>query len=277
METQAYAKINLTLDIVGRDSRGYHLLSSVFARVSLADTVSLKSGGQGLTLICSDPNIPTDERNLCVKAANAFLAEFAFEERDFQIDLVKKIPSCAGLGGGSSDAAAVLRLLCEHFGISPQEKRVHAVALSVGADVPFFLQGGVCLAEGVGERLTPLQPLPEYTVLLAKANEGASTPEVYRLFDELTVSQLPATAQFLTALRNDSDIIPHLSNHLTAATAKLCPSVVRLKENLLRAGALGAEMSGSGTAVYGLFASEKEAKNAVKIIDAEFCEICRFI
>lgn len=277
MQIQAYAKINLTLDITGRDAKGYHLLSSVFAQVSLADTVSLVSGGQGITMTCSAPEIPTDDRNLCVKAAKAFLEEFSPKERDFQIDLVKRIPSCAGLGGGSSDAAAVLKLLCKHFGISSAEERVRAVALSVGADVPFFLEGGVCLAEGIGERLTPLPPLPEYTVLLVKANEGASTPQVYRLFDELTTPQSPTTPQFLEALRNQSDILPHLSNHLTAATAQVCPSVLRLKEQLLKAGALGAEMSGSGTAVYGLFPSEDAAKKAMKTIDADFCEICRFV
>ena len=277
MQIQAYAKINLTLDITGRDEKGYHLLSSVFAQVSLSDTVSLVPGGKGITLTCSDSKIPTDDRNLCVKAAKAFLEEFSTEERDFQIDLVKRIPSCAGLGGGSSDAAAVLKLLCKYFGISPAEERVRAVALSVGADVPFFLEGGVCLAEGIGEKLTPLSPLPQYTLLLVKANEGASTPQVYRLFDELTTPQSPKTPQFLEALQNQSDIVPHLSNHLAAATVQVCPSVSRLKEQLLRAGAFGAEMSGSGTAVYGLFPSEDAAKQAMKTIDADFCEICRFV
>jgi 4-diphosphocytidyl-2-C-methyl-D-erythritol kinase len=122
-----------------------------------------------------------------------------------------------------------------------------------------------------------LSPLPQYALLLVKANEGASTPQVYRLFDELTTPQSPKTPQFLEALQNQSDIVPHLSNHLAAATVQVCPSVSRLKEQLLRAGAFGAEMSGSGTAVYGLFPSEDAAKQAMKTIDADFCEICRFV
>lgn len=274
---EAYAKINLTLDVTGRDERGYHLLSSVFAEISLSDTVTLTPGGTGISLTCSDPTIPTDDRNLCVKAAKAFLDGFSLDTRDFHIDLIKRIPSCAGLGGGSSDAAAVIKLLCEYFAISTEDPKVQAIALSIGADVPFFLKGGVCLAEGIGEKLTVLNPLKEYVIVLAKTSEAASTPEVYRLFDQRTALQPPATADFLAALRSGGDITPHLSNHLTAATSQVCPSVLRLKKQLLSGGALGAEMSGSGSAVYGLFSDETTARNTMKTLNAGFCEICRFV
>ncbi len=274
---EAYAKINLTLDITGRDARGYHLLSSVFAEVSLSDTITLEPGGTGISLTCSDPKIPTDDGNLCVKAANAFLDGFSLDTRDFHIDLVKRIPSCAGLGGGSSDAAAVIKLLCKHFGISTEDSRVQTIALSVGADVPFFLKGGVCLAEGIGETLTVLDSMKDYVIVLAKTKEAASTPEVYRLFDQLTDPQPPKTPDFLGALQSGKDVTPYLSNHLTIATAKVCPSVLRLKNQLLSGGALGAEMSGSGSAVYGLFSDEKTARNTMKTLDADFCEICRFV
>lgn len=277
MELQAYAKINLTLDIVGLDARNYHLLSSVFAEISLADTVSLEPGGKGITLTCSEPGIPTDERNLCVKAAKALLEGLHLPERDFRIGLVKRIPSCAGLGGGSSDAAAVIKLLCRHFGLSPSDPKVREIALSVGADVPFFLQGGVCLAEGVGERLTPLPALPGYTVLLAKTPEAASTPQIYQRYDALTEPQPRTTPGFLEALRIGSDVTPFVSNHLTAATAPLCPSVLRLKQQMKAAGALASEMSGSGSCVFGLFADPVAAERAWNEIDADFREICRFV
>lgn len=276
MQTEAYAKINLTLDVIGRDAKGYHLLSSVFAEISLSDTVSVAPGGRGISLTCSDPKIPADGKNLCVKAAKSFLDGFSLDG-DFHIDLVKRIPSCAGLGGGSSDAAAVIKLLCRHFGISTEDQKVRAIALSVGADVPFFLKGGVCLAEGIGEKLTVLDPLKDYVVVLAKTAETASTPEVYRLYDELPEPQPYMTPKFLSALQNGRDVTPYLFNHLTAATATLCPSVLRLKEQLRSAGALASEMSGSGSAVYGLFSDEKTARNAMKTLDAEFCEICRFV
>ncbi len=276
MQIEAYAKINLTLDVTGRDARGYHLLSSVFAEISLSDTVSLTPGGKGITLSCSDPRIPTDGKNLCVKAAKRFLEELSLSG-DFQIGLVKRIPSCAGLGGGSSDAAAVIKLLCRHFGISVEDPRVQAIALSVGADVPFFLKGGVCLAEGVGELLTPLSPMPESVILLVKTDEGASTPEVYRLYDGLSASPPLMTPKFLSALQRGESVAPYISNHLTAATETVCPSVLRLKNQLTAAGAIASEMSGSGTAVYGLFPDEITAQNAMKKIDAEFCHICRFV
>lgn len=277
MQIEAYAKINLTLDVTGRDQRGYHLLSSVFAEISLSDTVTLTPGGKGISLSCSDPNIPTDGKNLCVKAANIFLDGLSLAEKDFHIDLVKRIPSCAGLGGGSSDAAAVIKLLCRHFGISTEDPKVQALALSVGADVPFFLLGGVCLAEGIGEQLTPLKPMQDYVILLAKTSEGASTPEVYRRYDELLTSQPLMTPMFLSALQEGRSVAPYVSNHLTMATESICPSVLRLKQQLISAGALASEMSGSGSAVYGLFSDEITAKNAMKTLDAEFCHICRFV
>ncbi len=277
MKIEAYAKINLTLDVTGRDERGYHLLSSVFAEISLRDTITLTPGGKGITLSCAAPEIPTDERNLCVKAAKTFLDRLSLGPQDFCIDLVKEIPSGAGLGGGSSDAAAVIKLLCWHFGVSVQDPRVQRVALSVGADVPFFLKGGCCLAEGVGEKLTALKPMPGFFIVLAKTKEKVSTPEVYRRYDELGLSQSWTTPSFLKALQEGADPSPYVSNHLTAATATVCPSVLGLKDQLRSAGAAASEMSGSGSAVYGLFYDEGTARKAMKILDADFCEICRFV
>ncbi len=277
MEISAYAKINLTLDITGRDERGYHLLSSVFSEISLADTVTLTPEGRGITMTCDFPFLPTDSRNLCVKAATAFLDAFGFPEGDFHIDLVKRIPSGAGLGGGSSDAAAVLKLLCRHFEVPLTHPKVQAIALSVGADVPFFLQGGCCLAEGVGEKLTPLPHLSGYTAVLAKTLESASTPEVYRQYDALPSPQIGTTPAFLRALEQGADFAPHISNHLTAATQTLCPSVIRLKNRMLSSGAAAAEMTGSGSCVYGLFRSEEQANLVAKHLEADFVEVCRFV
>lgn len=277
LQCSAYAKLNLTLDITGRDARGYHLLSSVFAEISLADEVTLIPEGETLTLSCNLPGIPTDGKNLCVKAAEAFFRETKIPKAGFRILLEKRIPSCAGLGGGSSDGAAVLKLLCSHYGISPEAPEIFRAALSVGADVPFFLRGGVCLAEGIGERLMPLQKLPRYYVLVAKTADGASTPEVYRAFDSMGRSYPCTTPGFLSALQSGNSIAPYVSNHLTAATATLCPSVNGLKQRMLLSGALASEMSGSGSAVYGLFSDEQTARNAKMNIGAAFCEICRFV
>ncbi len=277
MQTEAYGKINLTLDVTGRDERGYHLLSSVFAEISLSDTVVLTPVGSSVTMRCSDPALPTDGRNLCVKAAERFLDAFALSERGFRIDLIKRIPSCAGLGGGSSDAAAVIKLLCQHFGISVNHPKVQAVALSAGADVSFFFKGGCCLAEGIGEILTPLPTPLESVVLIAKTREAASTPQVYGAYDELGVVQPCATPQLCRALKEGRPVSPYVSNHLTVAATRFCPSVERLKGDMRRLGALCSEMTGSGSAVYGLFSDEAAAQNAKKAIDVQFCEICRFV
>ena len=277
MQTEAYAKVNLTLDVTGIDERGYHLLSSVFSEISLSDTVTLTPGGSGITMTATAPRLPTDDRNLCVKAAKKFLEAFSCSERDFHIHLVKRIPSCAGLGGGSSDAGAVIKLLCRYFGIPTDDPKVQAVALSVGADVPFFLKGGCCLAEGVGEILTPLPPVSDSVLLIAKTREAASTPEVYRRYDQLGLSQPLQTPLLREALQRGESVAPYLSNHLTSATAQLCPSVLRLKEQMKSCGALGSEMSGSGSAVFGIFPDRKSAEDAKKTIDAQFLRICRFI
>lgn len=276
MKTNAYAKINLTLDITGRDERGYHLLSSLFAEISLADTVTLEEGGNGISLSCNLPYVPVDERNLCYKAAQSFLREFSLSG-DFHIDLIKRIPVCAGLGGGSSDAAAVLRLLCDRFGFSTEDERVLRVAASIGADVPFFLKGGLCLAEGIGERLSSLPKLDGYTVVLAKTAERASTPDVYRAYDGLPQKKAFTTLSFLEALRKGEDVTPYVSNHLTDAASLLCPSVPLLKKQFLDLGADAAEMSGSGSTVFGLFRDAEKAKTAAKNINTQFCEVCHFM
>lgn len=278
MQTEACAKVNLTLDIIGRDDRGYHLLSSVFAPVSLSDTVIVIPEGKQIALECDWPFIPVDDRNLCHKAVRILRREFCLPEEDgFRIVLKKRIPVCAGLGGGSSDAAAVIRLLCEHYGIALSDPRVRSAALNVGADVPFFLQGNVCLAEGVGEILTPLPPVKGYTLLLVKTAERASTPDVYRIYDSLSAQNTFTTPEFLRALGAGKNVAPFVSNHLTEAASVLCPSVPRLKEQLLKAGACAAEMSGSGSCVYGLFPDEQTARKAAKTVEAPFCEVCRFV
>ena len=276
MEAIAYAKLNLTLDITGLDERRYHLLSSVFAEISLADRVALTPSDKGVTMTCDDPTLATGEKNLCIRAANAFLRQFDLTD-GFAIHLEKRIPTCAGLGGGSSDAAAVIKMLCEHYSIPTDDPRVLAVARSIGADVPFFLKGGLCHAEGIGDKLTPLPPRIDYVILLVKTNEAASTVDVYRLYDE-DAGDCPATTDaFLNALRQGVDPAPYISNQLTLPSSRLCPSVLRLKSDLRALGAVAAEMTGSGSAVFGLFPDEESARTAMNAIKAKFKTICRFV
>ena len=276
MKTEAYAKLNLTLDITGRDERGYHLLSSVFAQISLCDTVEVTCGGEDISLTCDIPSVPTDGRNLCCKAAERFFEAFSLPKTGLQIRLKKQIPVCAGLGGGSSDAAAVLRLLALQYSVSFDDPALLRAASSVGADVPFFLKGGMCLAEGTGDLLTPLPYRCTDTVLVVKPSAGAETAEVYRRYDQQATRYAPATPGFLEALRKGATVCPTVSNHLSMASQSLCPEEKKWKEQLLAAGALQAEVTGSGSAVYGLFPDPAAAQRAKDVIQAEFAAVCRF-
>lgn len=271
----AYAKINLTLDLVGRDARGYHLLSSVFSEISLADEVTLFPVAQGISLECDMPGIPVNQENLCWRAAGAFFSAFGCSG-GVKIRLRKRIPVRAGLGGGSSDAAAVLKLLCRRYGVPPTDDRVFRTAVSLGADVPFFLRGGCCLAEGIGERLQPLPSVNGFSVLIAQGAEGADTPAVYRRYDAEGMIFSPKTPEFLRALQSGTDPSPFVSNHLAAAAEGLCPSVFSLKEQMRAAGACASEVTGSGSAVYGLFRDRSAAEAAREKISADFCEVCAF-
>ena len=276
MTGRAYAKLNLTLDITGRDERGYHLLSSVFACVSLADELRLTFAGDGIRLICADPRVPKDGSDLCSAAAKAFFSAMELPVPGVEIELEKHIPVCAGLGGGSSDAAAVLRLLAQKYGVALDEPRLLSAARALGADVPFFLRGGTCLAEGTGEKLTPLPWRCPGAVLILQPERGASTPEVYRRYDRDGIVYPLRTQAFLSALREKRDVSPYISNHLSAASREICPDEEPLLRQLKAAGASAAEVTGSGSAVYGLFPHRAAAQEAQAYVQAAFSAVCEF-
>ena len=257
----ANAKINLSLDISSRLAGGYHALFTVMQSVTLCDEVRLKTGEGTLTLSCSDPDVPTDARNTAYKAATLF-CEAAGIAPDLQIRIEKRIPSQAGLGGGSADAAAVLRGMNLLYGAPLPEETLLSLALQVGADVPFCLLGGTRLCLHLGEETSPLPALSAH-VVIAKPEEGVSTGTAFRRFDEGFPIRRPENEAVVKALERSE---PHaLKNRAHNVFEDLLPLPVymRVKRALYDNGAYFASLSGSGSALFGLF-DEESAANAAK-------------
>ncbi|MEW6553660.1 MAG: 4-(cytidine 5'-diphospho)-2-C-methyl-D-erythritol kinase [Actinomycetota bacterium] len=257
---EAPAKINLYLEVGPARPDGYHPVRTVLQTVEVCDllAVEVTDGGSGLHLEV-EGDAPPGEDNLCLRAAAAFLAATGLR-MGIRIALTKAIPQAAGLGGGSSDAAAVLRVLNFIAGEALGREELLQVASTLGMDVPFFLVGGTALGEGRGERITALPQAPPLPVLLANPGRGLSTAEVYRRFDEVGGEDppVPGPADLITALhRGDAGAIASLlHNSLQPAACGLMPEVGSLLRAAERAGAAGALVSGSGPTVFILPAGE---------------------
>ena len=265
---RAYAKINLSLDVVGKREDGYHLLESVFQGVSLYDDVRVEreEGNGGIRITCNLPYIPTDERNIVHKVATTFFKAAGIEEYQIHIDLNKVIPSGAGMGGGSADGAAVFSALCRLYNVSFPVEEATKLLVPLGADIPFFLHSGTMLAKGVGEILTPAPKMPDYYIVLAKPKASASTKEIFGLLKEVGIPRHPDTQGVLRALETAD--LPLLAasagNVLENATILLCPQIGELKQILSDKGAALALMTGSGSTVFGIFDNEKAARKAMQ-------------
>lgn len=263
---RAFAKLNLTLDVLHRRPDGYHEVEMVMQSVSLRDDVdiTLRPGG-GIRVVSSDPALPADLGNLAGKAAEAFLNHVRRREQGVEIHIAKRIPDRAGLAGGSSDAAAVIRGLDRLLGTELTEEELSAVALSVGSDVPFCLFGGTALARGRGETLRPLPPMPDCGILIVKPGFSVSTPALFDALDGCRVRSRPDTRGALDAL--GAGDLRALAGRLSNVFEQALPeaerrTVVDIKLALLSAGALGACMTGTGSAVFGVFPSLEAARRA---------------
>ena len=269
---KAYAKINLTLAVGEKRSDGYHEVVSVMQRVSLCDTLTAERTDGGISLACSDPSLPAGEENLAHRAASLFFRETGIAG-GAALTLEKRIPSQAGLGGGSSDAASVLLALRKLYAPALPDTELETMAAALGSDVPFFIRGGTQLATGRGERLTPLPRLADGWFVVVKPPEGFSTPAMYRRLDELP-SQPPLSDGMTAALD---------AGELRAVAAALCNSFERavppdssvwvIRDALRAQGALAAMLSGSGSAVFGLFDTETAARAAVEALRPAWPEI----
>ncbi|MDR1001966.1 MAG: 4-(cytidine 5'-diphospho)-2-C-methyl-D-erythritol kinase [Oscillospiraceae bacterium] len=275
IKINAYAKINLFLDITGRREDGYHLLYSVMQSVGLCDTVEISETTSGaVELSCSDCRIPSGEKNIAHKAAREFISAFSPDFKGLKIYIEKRIPSEAGLAGGSADAAAVLVGLDRLYGANIPESRLCELGATIGADVPFCIVGGTMLCEGIGDRLTPVAPLPDCFLLLCKPPVGVSTKAAYEAADNCRASIAPSDREGFMAALQSADIAriaPRLRNVFEEAL-KL-PEIEGIKECMLRCGAEGACMTGSGSCVFGIFSSEDKAKECERVLSETYSEV----
>lgn len=264
---KAYAKVNLTLQVGSRRPDGYHAVMSVMQRISLWDTVTVERGTGRDTLLCSVPVTENVDDNLCMKATRAFFAETGTKSDGVTITLEKHIPVQAGLGGGSSDAAAVLRALRTLYAPDISDGRLETLAARLGSDVPFFIRGGTQLATGRGEVVSPLPQLAAGWFVVVKPDEGYSTAEMYRRLDE-PGSLLVRNSRYMqdaVAANNVHAVAVELHNSFERVVPK--DSSLRTIKDALRAqGALGTLLSGSGSAVFGLFDDQSAAAAAAEAL-----------
>lgn len=251
LRVKAYAKVNLFLEITGKRPDGYHTLSTVFQTISLADELTLRPSPT-LRLTCSDASLPTDERNLAYRAADTF-RKLTRERRGVHIHLEKRVPMGAGLGGGSSDAGTLLKALMHWWKKRPAASVLHRCARSLGADVPFFLQGGTCAAGGIGDHLQPLPPLKKTWMVLVYPGFGVNTREAYARV-KVPVQNLRAIESLTRWLRGPQLNLwsDRMFNRFEEFVFPARPALVQLKQALREGGAQGAIMSGSGSSVLGV-------------------------
>lgn len=283
IEIKAYAKINLYLDVVSKQNNGFHEIESIMQTVSLADLLSIEvsdAKDTEINVLCDSSYAPSGKDNIVYRAAELYLKRVNTNAK-VDVKLTKNIPSPAGMGGGSADAAAVLRGLNEIYG-SLSVSELEDVAAELGSDVPFCVRGGTQIAKGRGEKLSPCSEMPDCYIVVACGGEGLSTPLAYRMLDEKfdDFKSVRDTSVKLAEFEDEVNNLPQmclgLYNIFESVTAEKCPDVPRLKNKLLGLGALGTLMCGSGPAVFGIFDSEDLAGLAVDDIKQSgyFAELC---
>ena len=260
----AYAKINLTLDVLHKREDGYHALYGIMRQIDLYDVVRVRAAAD--VRVTSDVPLPAD--NTLYRAARSYMELCG---GGAHISVQKHIPSESGLGGASADAAAVLRALQGIYGAA-SEAQLYELGARIGADVPFCLMGGCVLAEGVGERLTPLSPI-RLALVLVKGAGGIRTADLFRSL-KLPVEHPDTQAALRAVEQNDAKALAaNVKNALTPAAVAVMPQIQGYKEQLLRLGALGAEMTGSGSAVFGIFEEAAAARAAARaFVGADFVQ-----
>lgn len=265
----AKAKINLALDVVERLDNGYHNLEMIMQTIGLSDTIEIKKTfTNDIKLKTNVYWLPTDYTNLVYKAAKYLKDEYNIKY-GIHIELNKKIPSCAGLGGGSADCAATLIGIRNLFGLKISNNKLLDISKNFGADVPFCLKRGTCLAEGIGEKLTPLNKMPNCYILVVKPNINISTSVIFENLDLSKIKERPDIEKIIYYIdKNDIEgVSKNLCNVLESVSIEKYPIIKQIKENMLENGALGSLMSGSGSAVFGIFKNKKQmaiAKNNIE-------------
>ena len=277
MKVKAFAKINLCLDVLRRKEDGYHEVEMVMTNVDIADVLEIKELEEKKILLKSDnKDLAMDETNLIYKAI-VLLQKEAGKDFGIELSLEKNIPMEAGMAGGSADAAATLKAVNELFKLNISKDRLMELGASLGADIPFCIMGGTALASGIGEKLKSLKPLPKMKILIAKPNTGLSTKKVYESLDIENLNKSGFrhrdVKEMVSVIESDKDektkikeIADSLNNILELPSIKLLPFIEDIKKTMMDNNCLGCLMSGSGTAVFGIFDNDEDMLRTKKIL-----------
>ncbi len=263
LKLNAYAKINLGLDVIGRLPNGYHEVKMIMQSVGICDELTFEKQPSGITVTTDSGELPTDENNLIYRAAKLLLDTCAVKE-GVRIHLTKRIPIAAGMAGGSTDAAATLKAVNQLFRFGKTKEELMELGVKIGADVPYCILGGTALAEGIGERLTPLPPMPDCHLLVAKPDINVSTKYVYTTLDAAPILFHPDIDGMTAAIfaGDLTGITARLGNVLETVTVPAHPIISKIKEKFLELGSDGVLMSGSGPTVFGIFSDKTAAEKA---------------
>ncbi len=260
---RSFAKINLTLDVLGKRTDGYHNVKMIMQTVSLFDLVLVDQTKSGISISTNLRFLPTNEKNIAYAAAQTFFYKTGING-GCKIMIHKNIPVAAGLAGGSGNAAAVLQSLNMLYNTGLTNDQLCEMALELGADVPYCILGGTYLAEGIGEKLTPLPSMKKCVILMVKPPINVSTASIYNAIDSAPINNRPDTESMILALEHGdiNSVAENLSNVMGTVTEELHPIIRGIKQKMIMNGAIGAEMSGSGPTVFGIFPDFETAKRS---------------
>ena len=272
MKTEAHAKINLILDVAGRRPDGYHELRTVFYEIKMHDVIYFEaSETPGINIKCTDSLIPCGEDNLVYKAADMLFKKYGIKS-GINVFIEKNIPYGAGLGGGSSDAAAAIKALNTLYKLEISDEEMRRYAACIGADVPFFISGGTAYAEGIGEKLSKIKNIDTGLVITAKPPFEVPTGGAYKALDAEESLFHPDVNGFISAFKskNKKEIYKYIGNSFEIPVFKMYDDIRKLKEAFLEEGACASAMSGSGSAVFALYEDEVKAQRAACSIKRRF-------
>ena len=274
MKIKAYGKVNISLDVVGKREDGYHLLSMIMQNIDLYDEIEVEKQECGIILECNKSYVPVDNRNLAYKAAEIFKERYDIVD-GVKINIEKNIPVSAGLAGGSTDAAAVLKVMNKLFNVNATEEELMELGLKLGADIPYCIHGGTALCEGIGEIITPIKPFRDKIVVLVKPAFGVSTKEVYKNFNLEKVKQHPKTAEIINAIENDdlNFVASNMKNLLENVTLRKHKILIKIKEEMNACGAINSMMSGSGPTVFAFFDDMLKAQRCYEKMKEDYREV----
>lgn len=274
MKIKAYSKVNIALDVIGKREDGYHLLKMIMQTVNIYDELTFKKGEEGIHITSNKDFVPTDDKNLVYKAIDLFCDTYDIK-REVEVHIEKNIPVEAGMAGGSTDAAATLRAMRDLYRPDIGNDELRLLGVKLGADVPYCIEGGTALCEGIGEVITPLKSFRDKLMVVVKPNFGVSTVKTYKSFNLNDVKKHPKIDNLIEAMSKDDIqyVSDNMMNLLELVTIKEHKEIKDIKEFMCREGALGAMMSGSGPTVFSFFNDIDKANHCADKLRDKYKEV----